>query len=104
MDRVSKTFPGGKQVLKDIHLSFLPGAKIGVLGEPIYRIRSCTGLKTTNLAYGEAEGRDLYITEGDLGLHPAHPPADPWPSAVLARLSRATTCHQGKNRYARCLL
>ncbi|MEM7171351.1 MAG: energy-dependent translational throttle protein EttA [Pseudomonadota bacterium] len=32
MDRVSKTFPGGKQVLKDIRLSFLPGAKIGVLG------------------------------------------------------------------------
>ncbi len=67
MDRVSKTFPGGKQVLKDIHLSFLPGAKIGVLGEPLYRIRSCAGLKTTNLAYGEAEGRDLYITEADSG-------------------------------------
>ena len=32
MDRVSKTYPGGKQVLKDIHLSFLPGAKIGVVG------------------------------------------------------------------------
>ncbi|HMB76834.1 MAG TPA: energy-dependent translational throttle protein EttA [Kiloniellaceae bacterium] len=32
MDRVSKTYPGGKQVLKDIRLSFLPGAKIGVLG------------------------------------------------------------------------
>ncbi|MFQ5467213.1 MAG: energy-dependent translational throttle protein EttA, partial [Kiloniellaceae bacterium] len=32
MDRVSRTFPGGKQVLKDIRLSFLPGAKIGVLG------------------------------------------------------------------------
>lgn len=32
MDRVSKTFPGGKTVLKDIHLHFLPGAKIGVLG------------------------------------------------------------------------
>src|SRR3546814_13134145 len=26
------TYPGGKQVLKDIWLSFLPGAKIGVLG------------------------------------------------------------------------
>ncbi|WP_085900000.1 energy-dependent translational throttle protein EttA [Kiloniella majae] len=32
MDGVSKTFPGGKQVLKNIHLNFLPGAKIGVLG------------------------------------------------------------------------
>jgi len=32
MDRVGKTVPGGKQILKDISLSFLPGAKIGVLG------------------------------------------------------------------------
>ena len=32
MHRLSKTFPGGKQVLKDISLSFLPGAKIGVVG------------------------------------------------------------------------
>ncbi|MGK2742382.1 energy-dependent translational throttle protein EttA [Tepidicaulis sp. LMO-SS28] len=32
MDRLSKTYPGGKQVLKDIRLSFLPGAKIGIVG------------------------------------------------------------------------
>ena len=32
MSGLSKKFPGGSQVLKDISLSFLPGAKIGVLG------------------------------------------------------------------------
>lgn len=32
MDKVSKTYPGGKQILKDIRLSFLPGAKIGIVG------------------------------------------------------------------------
>src|SRR5437660_1230469 len=32
MKGLNKTFPGGKQILKDIWLSFLPGAKIGVLG------------------------------------------------------------------------
>ena len=32
MKGLQKTYPGGKQVLKDIWLSFLPGAKIGVLG------------------------------------------------------------------------
>ncbi len=32
MQKLSKTYPGGKQVLKDIHLSFLPDAKIGVVG------------------------------------------------------------------------
>ena len=32
MNSLSKTYPGGKQVLKDITLAFLPGAKIGVVG------------------------------------------------------------------------
>jgi sulfate-transporting ATPase len=32
MKNVSKTFPGGQEILKDITLSFLPGVKIGVLG------------------------------------------------------------------------
>ena len=32
MHKLSKTYPGGKQVLKDVSLSFLPGAKIGVVG------------------------------------------------------------------------
>src|SRR5690348_6953757 len=32
MKGLSKTYPGGKQVLKDIWLSFYPGAKIGVVG------------------------------------------------------------------------
>ena len=32
MKGLNKTWPGGKQVLKDIWLSFFPGAKIGVLG------------------------------------------------------------------------
>ncbi len=29
---LSKSYPGGKQVLKDIWLSFFPGAKIGIIG------------------------------------------------------------------------
>ena len=32
MNKLSKTYPGGKQVLKDVTLAFLPGAKIGVVG------------------------------------------------------------------------
>ena len=32
MDRLSKTYAGGKQVLKDVRLSFFPGAKIGIVG------------------------------------------------------------------------
>ncbi len=32
MKRLSKIFPGGKKVLDNVTLAFLPGAKIGVLG------------------------------------------------------------------------
>ena len=32
MNRVGKVVPPKKQILKDISLSFFPGAKIGVLG------------------------------------------------------------------------
>lgn len=32
MQGLSKTYPGGRQVLKDISLSFLPNAKIGIIG------------------------------------------------------------------------
>ena len=37
------------------------------IGEPLYRIRSCTGLRTTNVAYGGVDRRTLYITEADQG-------------------------------------
>jgi ATPase subunit of ABC transporter with duplicated ATPase domains len=32
MKGLSKTYPGGKKVIDNMYLSFLPGAKIGVLG------------------------------------------------------------------------
>src|SRR5437763_14743092 len=32
MKGLGKTYPGGREVRRDIRLSFLPGAKIGVLG------------------------------------------------------------------------
>jgi ATP-binding cassette ChvD family protein len=32
MKNLTKTYPGGREVLKGLYLSFLPGAKIGVLG------------------------------------------------------------------------
>jgi gluconolactonase len=37
------------------------------LGEPLYRVRSCTGLATTNLAYGGPDRKSLYITESETG-------------------------------------
>ena len=37
------------------------------LGEPLYRIRSCQGLATTNIAYGGPGRKTLYITESESG-------------------------------------
>ncbi|MFL9901339.1 SMP-30/gluconolactonase/LRE family protein [Paraburkholderia fungorum] len=37
------------------------------LGEPHYRVRSCEGISTTNIAYGGEGNRYLYITESDSG-------------------------------------
>ena len=36
-------------------------------GEPTYRVRSCAGLMTTNLAFGGPDMRRLYITESETG-------------------------------------
>ena len=36
-------------------------------GEPRYRVRSCAGLRTTNLAFGGPDRRTLYITESNTG-------------------------------------
>lgn len=38
------------------------------LGEPLYRIRSCAGLRTTNVAFGGVDRRTLYITEAEQGV------------------------------------
>ncbi len=36
-------------------------------GEPLARIRSCAGIRTTNIAYGGPDRRTLYITESEQG-------------------------------------
>ncbi|MDB5577227.1 MAG: gluconolactonase [Bradyrhizobium sp.] len=37
------------------------------LGEPLYRVASCEGLTTTNVAYGGPDNKSLYITESESG-------------------------------------
>lgn len=37
------------------------------MGEPLWRVRSCRGVSTTNLAYGGADMRSLFITESESG-------------------------------------
>jgi gluconolactonase len=35
------------------------------LGEPVYRVRSCKGLLTTNIAFGGPDRKSLFITESE---------------------------------------
>ncbi|MDP6389288.1 MAG: SMP-30/gluconolactonase/LRE family protein [Alphaproteobacteria bacterium] len=37
------------------------------MGEPLYRIRSCRGINTTNIAYGGPDNTGLFITESESG-------------------------------------
>lgn len=37
------------------------------LGEPAFRVQSCEGIQTTNVAYGGADNKTLYITESQTG-------------------------------------
>lgn len=41
--------------------------KFSSQGEPLLRIRSCTGMMTTNLAFGGKDNQDLFITESESG-------------------------------------
>ncbi|MFA5123364.1 ATP-binding cassette domain-containing protein, partial [Zavarzinia sp.] len=75
MKDLSKTYPGGKTVLKNVWLSFLPGAKIGVLGgngagkSTLMKIMA--GLDT------EYQG-EAWAAEGvKVGYLPQEPPLDP---------------------------
>ncbi|MBZ8117230.1 energy-dependent translational throttle protein EttA [Roseovarius sp. LXJ103] len=61
MQGVSKTYPGGKKCFENIHLSFLPGVKIGVVGvngsgkSTLMRIMTGTDTEFTGEAWA-AEG------------------------------------------------
>src|ERR1700757_2181594 len=75
MKDLSKTYSGGREVLKDIWLSFLPGAKIGVLGA------NGAG-KSTLLRIMAGEERDFageaWAAEGaQVGYLPQEPALDP---------------------------
>ena len=38
------------------------------LGEPLYRIKSCAGMRTTNVAFGGPDRKTLFITEAEHGV------------------------------------
>jgi ATP-binding cassette ChvD family protein len=75
MNHLTKTYPGGNEVLKDITLAFLPGAKIGVLGY------NGAGKSTLMRIMGGIDGEfngEAWAAEGaSVGYLPQEPPLDP---------------------------
>jgi gluconolactonase len=51
-----------------VHAGFGTVWQFDPLGEPIARIRSCAGIRTTNVAYGGPDRRTLFITEAEHGV------------------------------------
>lgn len=51
-----------------VHAGFGTVWLFSPLGEPLARIRSCAGIRTTNVAYGGSDRRTLHITESEQGV------------------------------------
>src|SRR5215813_1777777 len=80
MKGLSKVYPGGRKVLDNIWLSFLPGAKIGVLGlngsGKSTLLRIMAGLDTD-------AGGESWVAEGaSVGFLPQEPVLDPAKTAL----------------------
>lgn len=75
MKGLNKIFPGGRQILKDIYLSFYPGAKIGVIG--VNGSGKSTLLKIMAGIDTEFQG-EAFPAEGlKIGYLPQEPHLDP---------------------------
>jgi len=75
MNRVSKTVPPKRQILKDISLSFFPGAKIGVLGTN--GAGKSTLLKIMAGLDKEIDGEAMPMPGIKVGYLPQEPQLDP---------------------------
>lgn len=75
MNRVSKTVPPKRQILKDISLSFFPGAKIGVLG--LNGSGKSTLLKIMAGIDKEIEGEAIPMPGLNIGYLPQEPQLNP---------------------------
>ena len=75
MNRVGKVVPPKRQILKDISLSFFPGAKIGVLG--LNGAGKSTLLKIMAGIDNEIQGEAIPMPGIKIGYMPQEPELDP---------------------------
>src|SRR5438876_10194906 len=75
MNRVGKIVPPKRQILKDVSLSFFPGAKIGVLG--VNGSGKSTLLKIMAGLDKDIEGQAVPMPDRKIGYPPQAPQPDP---------------------------
>jgi len=75
MSGVSKTIPGGKKLFENIHLNFLPGVKIGVVG--VNGAGKSTLLKIMAGLDKEFQGEAWHAEGAKVGYLPQEPKLDP---------------------------
>ena len=69
----SPTGPDGMALDEDgnlviVHAGFGTVWVFTALGEPLWRIKSCAGMRTTNVAFGGPDRKTLFITEAEQGV------------------------------------
>src|ERR1700761_7618584 len=74
MQGLTKTYPGGKKVLDNVHLSFYPDAKIGVLG--VNGAGKSTLLRIRGGSDKEFPGEGFVPEGARVGYPPQEPPLD----------------------------
>jgi sulfate-transporting ATPase len=75
MSHLTKIFPGGREVLKDVTLAFLPGAKIGVLG--VNGAGKSTLMKIMSGEEKEYNGEAWAAEAAEVGILHQEPELDP---------------------------
>src|SRR2546422_1963376 len=75
MNHLTKTVPPKRQILKDVSLSFFPGAKIGVLG--VNGSGKSTLLKIRAGLDKDSEGEAVPMPDLKIGYLPQEPQLDP---------------------------
>lgn len=104
MNRVGKIVPPKRQILKDISLSFFPGAKIGVLG--LNGAGKSTLLKIMAGVDKEIEGEAIPMPGLNIGYLPQEPVLDPTKTVrevVQEGLGEIMNAQEELNKILRCL-
>ena len=86
MNRVGKIVPPKRQILKDISLSFFPGAKIGLLG--LNGSGKSTLIRIMAGVDKEIEGEATPMPNLNIGYLPQEPQLDPQQDGARSRRGR----------------